>query len=138
MAEFLQTILTVPAVGTTTLYRAEAAPTGRRTPPWIIEAQDRSGHSEAAGRWFTADQDALDWYVRDAGPRACVFSIDVPTADLETLRVSNSTEVIAGRRISSFSRDPTREFFLPKSLVSSRLRLHKPLTALPRSIESPR
>lgn len=132
MADFLQTILSVSAAhhvhvpedrsgtDTTTLYRAEAAPTGHRPPEWIKEVQDSSGHTEAAGRWFTMDPEGLGWYREDAGPRARVFCVEVPTADLDAFRVSNCTEVIAGRRVSSFSRDPANEFFLPKSLAASR------------------
>jgi hypothetical protein len=132
MTEFLQTTLSgrdaaqldfapeAEGSGTATLYRAEAAPTGRRPPEWIKEAQDRSGHTEASGRWFTSQQDALVWYLRDAGPRARVFTVDVPASDLDALRVSNTKEVIAGRSVASFSRDPANEYFLPRALVTLR------------------
>jgi hypothetical protein len=110
MAEFLQTTLSVPEgsdASIATLYRAEAAPTGRRPPEWIKETQDRN-------------QDALTWYLRDAGPRARVFTVDVPTSELDALRVSNTKEVIAGRSVASFSRDPANEYFLPRALVTLR------------------
>jgi hypothetical protein len=93
MAEFLQTTLSVPEgsdARIATLYRAEAVPTGRRPPEWIKEAQDRFGRTEASGRWFTSNQDALTWCLRDAGPRARVFTVDVPTSELDALRVSNT------------------------------------------------
>lgn len=107
MAEFLQTTLSAKdgSDSTATLYRAEAAPTGWRPPEWIKEAQDRSGQTEASDRWFTRHQDGLEWYVRNAGPRARVFTVDVPTSELEAFRVSNNKEVIAGRSVASFSRD---------------------------------
>ena len=123
MAEFLQTTLSASEgsdTGIVTLYRAEAAATGRRPPEWIKEAQDRSGHTEASGRWFTSQQDALVWYLRDAGPRARVFTVEVPSSELDACRVSNSMEVIAGRSVASFSRDPANEFFLPRALATLR------------------
>jgi hypothetical protein len=47
----------------------------------------------------------------------------VPTADLEKYRVSNSEEQIGRRPVSSFSRDPENEFFLPRALAERRERL---------------
>lgn len=50
-------------------------------------------------------------YAEDAGPGGMVFCVDLPTSNVEDFRVSNSTEVIFGRRVSSFSMGMT-----PKSL----------------------
>lgn len=104
---------------TTTLYRAEGKP---RTdvPDWVKQGQTDSGHADAAGRWFTNDPAALEWYKKDAGPDHIVHSIEVPTADLEKYRVANSGELIAGKPVKSFSREPENEFFLPKELASQR------------------
>ena len=37
----------------TRLYRAESGQTGHQAPEWIKEAQNLSGHTEAAERWVT-------------------------------------------------------------------------------------
>jgi hypothetical protein len=104
----------------TRLYRAEAPPSSSKPIARIKEARNASGHTEAKKRWFTLDPEALKWYQQDAGPGARTFYVDIPTDHLEKYRVSNSTELIAGRRVSSFSRDPANEFFLPRNLASSR------------------
>jgi hypothetical protein len=104
--------------GFTRLYRAEGVP--GRIPDWIKQGQDASGHTEAAGRWFTSDPENLKWYQEDSGPNARVTYVEVLTSDLEKYRVSNSKEEIAGRRVASFSRDPSTEFFLPRDLAESR------------------
>lgn len=105
----------------TRLYRAEGVGprVPGRVPDWIKQGQDASGHTEAAGRWFTSEPDSLKWYQEDAGPNARVSYVDVPTSDLEKYRVANSKEEIAGRRVASFSRDPETEFFLPRDLAES-------------------
>jgi hypothetical protein len=103
-----------------TLYPAEAAPTGRRPPNGSRKHKIAPGTRKPLVAGFTSQQDALVWYLRDAGPRVRVFTVDVPTSELDALRVSNTKEVIAGRSVTSFSRDPANEYFLPRTLVTLR------------------
>jgi hypothetical protein len=108
----------------TRLYRVEAVPRGGETPEWIKQGQDALGIAEASGRWFVADPALLDWYREDAaGPTRTVF-VDVPTADLESYRVSSSTEQIGRRPVRSYSRDPENEFFLPRALAEKAMPQH--------------
>lgn len=100
------------------LYRAEAPE--RPVSDWIEQGARERGITEARGRWFTADRDALDWYVKDVGPGARIFAVDISHQDIERYRVSNSAEIIAGRSIKSFSRDPENEFFLPRDIAGQR------------------
>jgi conjugative relaxase-like TrwC/TraI family protein len=103
---------------TVRLYRAEAP--DQPVADWIAQGARDAGTTEASGRLFTTDRTALDWYVKDAGPNARVVAVDVPASLVETYRVINSTEVIAGRAVRSFSRDPENEFFLPRELAEQR------------------
>lgn len=106
--------------GRTRLFRVEGPPSEKPTPDWIKEGQAASGHTEAAGRWFAlGDKEQLDWYRKDAGPGNKTHYVDIPTADLEKYRVSNSTETIGeGRSVKSFSRDPDKEFFVPRDIAN--------------------
>jgi hypothetical protein len=103
----------------TRLYRAESAVRGEFS-DWRKEALDASGHTEAEGRWFVADPAMLDWYKADIGANTVVAYVDVPTAELERYRISNSTEQIGRRPVRSYSRDPENEFFLPRDLADAR------------------
>jgi hypothetical protein len=109
------------AAGMTRLYRAEATARAS-TPEWLQQAQEASGHTAAEGRWFVADPMLLAWYTQDIGPDAKprVAYVDIPTDQAEAYRVSNSTEQIGPRRVRSFSRDPEREFFLPRDIADKR------------------
>jgi hypothetical protein len=106
------------SAATVRLYRAEAPL--QPVADWIERGAIDAGVAEAAGRWFTTDLAALEWYLKDAGPNARVVAVDVPAPVLEQYRVSNSTEVIRGRAVKSFSRDPENEFFLPRALADQR------------------
>ena len=55
--------------------------------------------------------------IRCAGPATQTLFVDVPTAELEEYRVSNSAEQIGHRPVKSYSRDPENEFFLPRELA---------------------
>lgn len=92
-------------------------PDGRATSDWIRESQIATGHAGAEGRWFVADSTMLDWYREDAGGPTRTLFVDVPTAHLETYRVSNCTEQIGHRPVKTYSRDPKNEFFLPRELA---------------------
>jgi hypothetical protein len=107
-----------PAPGMVRLYRAEPAET-QVPPEWVKQAQDASGHTEAAGRWFTDKLQFIeDFYKADAGKSARVVYVDVPAAEAEKYRVSKTTELVKGKSPREFSRDPENEFFIPRELAA--------------------
>lgn len=107
------------AAGVVRLYRGESVSTGRTAiPDWIQLEQDRLGITSARSRWFTDDPQIARWYLREAGfddpAKGRISFIDVPAAEVENYRATNFPEA---RR---FSRDPEREFFVPKGLADQR------------------
>jgi hypothetical protein len=111
--------MTELAAGFTRLYRVEPA-FRASIPDWRSEHPLMAGILEAQGRWFVSDPTLLDWYLEDSIGRMKTIFVDVPTADLESYRVSNSTERIGPRSVRSYSKDPDNEFFLPRELSDTR------------------
>lgn len=98
--------------GTTRLYRGEAKPgSGKPVADWVKQRQKELGVDQAKGRWFT-DRENAEWYKNDA-VEGRVTHVDVPSEDIEKYRVSNNAEV------SKYSKDPEREFFLPREIADS-------------------
>ena len=102
---------------------AAIADAASRRSPWLSDAMEaRLGEpaGRAQGRWFTDDVAIARWYVEDVSTRpgmAEVVAIDVPDALTETFRVSNTPETDCGLSPGRFSRDPKREFLLPRDMA---------------------
>jgi hypothetical protein len=109
--------------GVVRLYRAEPSVKADH-PDWVRDSLAENGHSGAEGRWFTQDQEALDWYKKDINPegKPHVVYIDVPASELEKYRVSNVPDA------KRFSRDPENEFFVPRDVAETK----QPLFARPK------
>src|ERR1700722_18546099 len=101
--------MTELAPGFTRLYRVEPA-SKASIPDWKRDHPLMAGILEAQGRWFVSDPTLLDWYLEDSIGRMKTMFVDVPTADLENYRVSNSNERIGHRLVRSYSKDPDIEF----------------------------
>src|SRR3990167_3847005 len=102
-----------PPVGATRLYRGHVVPTGmeKPLPEWLVQARQAAGLPLVEGRWFTDDLSIAKWYQNEAGERGTISYVDIPNDQLEAWRVSNVPEA------ARFSRDPQREFFIPRNLA---------------------
>ncbi len=98
----------------TRLYRVDGVP-GAGLPDWLQESDEAKKIKGATGRWFTADPEHLEFYLRDAGPGAKINIVDVPTSELEQFRVTNQPP-----EVSRYSARPHEEFFLPRSIADRR------------------
>jgi len=102
---------------------AAIADAASRRSPWLADAMAaRLGEpaGRAQGRWFTDDIAIARWYVEDASAvpgTAEVVAIEVPDALAETFRVSRTPETDCGLSPGRFSRDPEREFLLPREIA---------------------
>ena len=115
---------TKPPTGHVRIYRAENSLDNELThpgPDWLREGYFQSTGAKAYGRWFTADPEALAWYVKDAGDHPVVKHLDIPEDELEQYRVSNIKETADGLHPGQFSRDPANEFFVPPELAAKRV-----------------
>lgn len=128
-----------PPAGHTRLYRGERKPgTGKKLPEHILEAmRDDPNYQrtlESQGRWFTDDPQEAQWYVDDVGnDEGHMTYLDLPTHQAEPFRVSNMPDAPQGKLSpnspTAFSRRPTKEFFLPREIASTK----QPLVAAPKA-----
>lgn len=111
------------ARGITRLYRGES---GSRViaPEWVRQGQQQMGITDAIGRWFTDDIENAAWYAQEAGESGRITYVDVPTSQVDALRVANNPTA------ARFSRDPHREFFVPSDIAAA----SKPLDDAARGI----
>ena len=100
----------------TRLYRGEPEPgSGEKIPQWLAEDPEyQKRMKDVSGRWFVADPELAQWYVKDAVGKGRMSYVDVPTAELEQYRVKNQPDA---RR---YSLDPDNEFFLPRGTADMR------------------
>lgn len=114
-----------PEPGFTRLYRAEIDPEFRKeAPDWVKQGRTESGYEDAKDRWFAADIEEVQHYLRDQLPsdKSRVTYIDVPTADAEKYRVSN---IVGDGKEGAV--DPKRyslrhesEYFVPPEVAAAR------------------
>ena len=91
-------------------------------PAWMQEGLISQGVIAARDRWFVADATLLPFYAEDAAQAAPrLVYVDARPEDIEAWRVSNVSEIIAGRTPASFSLDPENEFFVPRAVAGQRV-----------------
>ena len=115
------------------LYRGQPTPASveaarARRQPWLADAIARHAHEPrmmVAGRWFTDDLEIARWYVSDCTDGdGEIVSLEIDDALAETFRVANTPVTPCGLEPGRFSRDPDREFVLPKSIADRAVPLH--------------
>lgn len=104
--------LTPEAPETVTLYRGQKTLTGKSVPEWITQRLKETGASDAQGRWFTDDPEIAKWYQEDAGEGGHIVKVEVPKDVAERAKVAGNPD------LEKFSRDPEREFFVPKEIAN--------------------
>lgn len=117
-SELSRTLLRLPEppLGNVYLYRIQSSK-NKPLPEWIAHEHQKSGISQAQGRWFTGNQEALPFYMEDTlSPELRL--IVLPVNQLRQWRVSSLPSVlIDGSRPQAFSRDPDHEFFVSRQLA---------------------
>lgn len=101
-------------VGHVRLYRGEGGPSTGTLPRWVREGLTQSGAADASGRWFTDDPEIAKWYQEDAGTSGRIVTVDVPQHVADAARVAGNPE------LERFSKDPSREFFIPREYADQR------------------
>lgn len=108
------------------LYRgqptAAAVAAGReRMTPWLRAALASDANRSLAlaqGRWFTDDLAIACWYADDAGTASEIVTLEVGDEIAEAFRLSNLRGPLAcGLDPLAYSRDPEREFMLPRHIA---------------------
>lgn len=112
------------------LYRGQPTAAAReaaaaRMSTWLrhaLESPTQEPMVQASGRWFTDDLQIARWYAGDAVGDAEIVSVEVSEEVAEAFRVSG----LRGRGTGildpyAFSRDPEREFLLPRHIADRAL-----------------
>lgn len=111
------------APGFTRLYRVETPGSAHEIDPMWADASE--GMKAARGRWFTDDPKSAQFYIRENDRGDQIHYIDVPASEADKYKVSNipsKGNIYTPENPAAFSRNPTREFFLPKDLAKTKLR----------------
>jgi hypothetical protein len=91
-----------------------------RRPAWLAAEFERRRDEpmlRAAGRWFTDDPEIARWYADDANGASEIVTVEIDDAIAETFRVSVTPVTTCGLTPGAFSRDPEREFLIPREIA---------------------